>query len=158
MLYPLITWGGHEPLMPRIHQLMLRGMAPMLKSQMRKAMKLDGPDAVRLRDKRKQAILDMCDQVDAALKQSGGPFIFGEGMTYVDITFASLLYPMLRGFLTEDTKWANGRFSSFADYPSRHSATPISQFKVCQEFADDVAGRPCGSLIDLVYERRGGRL
>ena len=65
---------------------------------MRDVFKLDGPDAERLRDKRKKAIADMCEQVDAALKKSGGPFIFGRDMTYVDITFASLLYPMLQGF------------------------------------------------------------
>lgn len=154
--YPLTTWGGFEPQIPLFQRLLLRAAAPLLKYFMVGAFKLDGPDAEKLRDARKQKLLDVCEDVDAALKRSGGPFIFGSDMTYVDISFAAIMYPLMDSFMSARDKWAKCRFSSYVNFASSKYAGehPKTRFKEVAEFGDEVMRRPCGGLIRHVFEQR----
>lgn len=149
--YPLTTWGGFEPNVPLLQRLLLRAAAPVLKRFMVKAFKLHGPGAASLRDTRKAKIMAVCDDVDAALKQSGGPFMFGTDISYIDISFTALMYPIMDGFMAPGDKWANGRFSSFAVYIGEK---PHVKFKEFAEWAEGVMSRPCGGLIRHVFEHR----
>ena len=160
VVFALTTWGAFEPRVPWAQRLLLRAGAPLWKRAMRAAMSLDGPDAAQIRDRRRRALQDVFDEADAQLRRSGGPYLFGADLTYVDVSFAALLYPMFSGFLSPASAWANGRFSSYAEYAARHGEglTPQAQFQDIREFERELRARPCGALVLRVYERRGALL
>ena len=163
--FSAVTWGADDPHVPLLERLLLRLCAPLLKGWwMREGLKLGGKDAVRLRDKRKAKILETFDEVDAALAASGGPYILGKHLSYVDISFAALVRPLqTRIFATPASRWANGRFSSISHFAERQpggpaaaeAALPHGKFKAFAEFQDAFQERPCGKLVERVYERRG---
>ena len=86
---------------------LLKAFAFPIKAFMRSALKLDRAD---LRDERKVTIDDVLKRVDAAVGPDGKGYIVGDQLTYIDITFASLLAPLLVSrFLFKD----HGRTSKF---------------------------------------------
>ena len=81
----LLTTCGHD-------SGVLRGLYAPIKAFMRSAFKLHRTD---LRDKRKASIDDVLKRVDAAVGPDGKGYIIGEELTYVDITFVSLVATLL---------------------------------------------------------------
>lgn len=150
--FPLATWGGFEPHVPFEQRFLLRLTTPVLKIAMRGVFALDDEN---LRDTRRKLITNCWDDIDEALKQNGGPYIMGKDMTYIDITFATLMYPMLSCMMSPMSKWANGRFTSFLQYEGE---SPHTKFKELHEFEEELKKRPCGMLLQRVYDRRGTRL
>eukprot|EP00929_Paragymnodinium_shiwhaense_P002743 TRINITY_DN103024_c0_g1_i1.p2 TRINITY_DN103024_c0_g1~~TRINITY_DN103024_c0_g1_i1.p2 ORF type:complete len:162 (+),score=33.57 TRINITY_DN103024_c0_g1_i1:668-1153(+) len=154
--FPLTTWGGYEPRVPLVQQLALRALAPVLKFAMREIFKLGGSEAEKLRDQRRQVLLDIMDEADAALAKNGGKYLCGEELSYIDITFASLIYPTLSLLLSPETQWANKKFSSYTQYKAKHPKGSVqAHFKNMADFEEEVLKRPCGKLVLRVFEQRG---
>mmetsp|Transcript_60252 Transcript_60252/g.140917 ORF Transcript_60252/g.140917 Transcript_60252/m.140917 type:complete len:334 (-) Transcript_60252:32-1033(-) len=145
----LVCWGAYDERCPLGQRCLLKAFAFPIKAFMRSALKLDRAD---LRDERKVTIDDVLKRVDAAVGPDGKGYIVGDQLTYIDITFASLLAPLLvsRFLFKDPSAWARGRFRSFAEAGRRgasRSAPPVLQV-----FEEETANRPCGKFVARIYD------
>ncbi len=134
-------WGGKEPTVPLLHRLVLRLGYPIFRGLMRKAFRLHDESA---HQKRYETIISVLDEADAALAQSGGEHLFGESISYVDISFCALLGPLMPS--TTIPLWANGRFTSFAPLQN-HPSLPTE----LADFEDALRQRPCGQYVERMF-------
>lgn len=144
--FALLAWGAFEPLVSFAERALLKYFFPVFKLLMRDGLKLR--DA-KLCEERLQVLRSMFDRVDESLKKSGGPFIFGEHFSYVDITFCSLAAPLLGTILLYDKKkgyYAHGRFKSFSELDL--AGMPIDLLNLEKEFF----ARPCGQMVINTYK------
>lgn len=164
----LVAWGSQEPLVPQWQRLVLHFGQYFIGKLLTKSLRL--MDEKKCQE-RKQLILSMCDRVDAALvassakskktaqQQRGVPpfgFITGPELSYVDVTFASLLAPLLSARLLfgQQSLYARGRFSSFAGQFDRISALPGGGGWPMEVAAMEkmLLTRPCGQHVVWLYE------
>ncbi|CAE7944229.1 CDC123, partial [Symbiodinium necroappetens] len=145
----LVCWGAYDERCPLVQRCLLKAFAFPIKAFMRSALKLDRSD---LRDERKATIDDVLKRVDAAVGPDGKGYIVGDQLTYVDITFVSLLAPLLvsRLLFKDPCAWARGRFRSFAEAGKR--GAPKSAPPVLQVFEEETAKRPCGKFVARIYD------
>ena len=137
----LRMWGGLEPHVPTWQRWILRAGYPVLRQGMRKAFNLGN----LAQHEKRRAILDRAIRdVEAALTQSGGPFLFGDSLSYVDVSVCALMGPLMH---TEVLPlWARGRFTSLM--PLVDSPTwpePLTRF------AEELTARPFGQYILRTY-------
>jgi len=145
--FALCAWGAYDPKISCLERTCLVWGFPLLKLQMRTVFALANAEkqAERLR-----ALVAMFDRVDAALANSGGPYIFGKFMSYVDVTFCALAAPLLGRTIvfTKPSQYANGRFRSFAD--ADFTGYPVKLV----ELEALLSKRPCGELVVRMYADR----
>lgn len=89
------------------------------------------------------------------------PFLFGDHISYVDLTFCALVAPLVGYSVVfprdgSESLYATGRFSSFRCYP--HSAEPVAHDvlmrpnEVLLQLEDEIINhRPCGQYILNMY-------
>lgn len=139
--HSLVLWGRYEPHVPYAQRLLLWLGYPVLKAMMRKAFNLG--DAAG-HAKRRHILDGVIADVEAALAQSSGPFVFGEHLSYVDVTLCSLLGPLMPRSIMP--LWAKGRFQSMLtllDDPTWPDELT--------DFEQHLAARPCGAYLLRVY-------
>ncbi|CAE7240478.1 CDC123 [Symbiodinium natans] len=146
--FALVCWGVYDEKCPLVQRCLMKACTAPVKAFMRSAFKLDRSS---LRDERKAIIDEALTRVDAAVGPDGKGYIVGDQLTYVDITFASLVAPLMaNGFLFQDPcLWARGRFRSFAEAGNRGTARTLPP--EVQVFEQDLARRPCGKFVTRIY-------
>eukprot|EP00747_Dinoflagellata_sp_TGD_P205867 gnl/TRDRNA2_/TRDRNA2_79613_c0_seq1.p1 gnl/TRDRNA2_/TRDRNA2_79613_c0~~gnl/TRDRNA2_/TRDRNA2_79613_c0_seq1.p1 ORF type:complete len:271 (-),score=35.18 gnl/TRDRNA2_/TRDRNA2_79613_c0_seq1:124-936(-) len=153
---PLVCWGAHEPLCPLAHRIILRLFGQVFKAAMRKAaFKLDDE---KLMLERKNTIFTLLDRVDTLVGSDGQGYLVGSQLTYVDISFCSLMAPMLGSKLVfaSPSSWAKGRFKSFEEAGRQGVWKKMPHTLV--EFEEQLAKRPSGKYVCRIYKEYRGRV
>jgi glutathione S-transferase len=81
----LRSWGAEEMRIPAWQRALLKAFAPLLRFAVRRMLGVTPARAVRALERTRESF----DRVDAMLAD-GRPYLMGEALGYVDITFASL--------------------------------------------------------------------
>jgi len=147
--FSLVCWGGFDEKCPLLQRCIMQGGYALIKAFMRSALRLD---SVKKRDERKAVIDKLLDRVDAAVGPEGKGYIVGDGLTYIDITFVSLMAPLLtsRILLKENGPWARGRFRSFAEAGKRRLQEKLPA--ELQVFERNFAERPSGKYVQRIFQ------
>ena len=152
-----LAWGVYEvSTVPLLDRLLLRLFYPALKAAMRQAFDLSrtAPRQERLASIRR--CLAMAEQ---ALKQ-GGPFLTGQHLSWVDVTFCSLTAPLLFSTLLftkgGPSPYANGRFKSFGlsdvEWNNLVKETP----KELKELELEIMKSEVGRYVERTYTKFRG--
>lgn len=142
----LTAWGAYEPKVPFMHRAILHVAHPVFRSFMRKAFKTSSTE---IQARRLKMIEEILDEVDKVLKKQ--KYLAGESLSHVDITFSSLLAPMMPARLVwaPQSLYAKGRFTSFHGAMSRMVdiwPRPLS------EWEQRLSQRPCAQHAIRLYE------
>lgn len=147
-IFSLVAWGAHDPTVPVLDRLLVRMLYPILNRGMRRIFKIDSPS---IRTSYQRTIDAVLDEADAVLEKA--PFLAGSTLTYVDITFASLLAPLMFTSITFSTprsKYANGRFVSFSNVFRDHPDAVVP--KDIFQFERNLLVRPSGRHVQRLYD------
>lgn len=180
-----LAWGGAEPRVSALERLIIWLLYPLFRVALNITFQLTDE---KLREARRAVICAMLDKVDAMLVrqkeryvarlpktrsrspkgrgQPAGessedyqPFLFGDHISYVDLTFCALVAPLV-GFSVVFPKdgsqslYAAGRFSSFRCFPGqtvRNDVLKDPQEPIVKLEEEIISNRPCGQYIMNMY-------
>mmetsp|Transcript_381 Transcript_381/g.697 ORF Transcript_381/g.697 Transcript_381/m.697 type:complete len:387 (+) Transcript_381:109-1269(+) len=148
--YTFYAWGGREKKVSWIERLVLHAVYWVFKQQMKVVFKTYSRE---LMQERQRTINGVLDRVDEALKASGGPFIFGSQMSYIDITFCALTAPLMAFsilYRQPRSLYARGRFESFSDIAKKKAYIENCPIEL-SEFEQHLLQRPSGQLVLMMY-------
>jgi glutathione S-transferase len=182
----LIAWGGEEPMVSALERMILKVCYPVFKLALNVIFELND---MKLRAERLAVIHALLDKVDAMLvrqkemrvarrprprsrspkgksavavaddEEESETFLFGDHISYADITFCALVAPLVGYSIVfpkdgSESLYAAGRFRSFTTHPGKSVGYDVLK-DVQAPVADleaEILGRPCGRYIMNMYK------
>lgn len=149
--FTLFAWGGMDNKVNLFERIVLRTGWPLLRHLIRNGFNHNSKSA---NDQRYRTIRDVLDGVDRALALSKGPFMFGNHISYVDVTFCALAAPLISSkiiFCQPVSMYANGYYKSFSELLKRSPRLADCWPRELAELETEILKRPCGELVCRMY-------